>query len=152
MMLAAVLAAAATAAAPPPGTWTAITPKDAAVSLTYAPAGAPGPVLTMVCERGTGQIVFNVVLASPPDGWPAGRDSIPLSVILTSGAQSATLRGLAQPIAGGVRLSSEVATRAPVIDAFGDTGLIAISTKTQLAVAPTPAPRGTARKFLGPCK
>jgi hypothetical protein len=160
-LLALLAAAPATALAQGlPPAWSVDTPKDAPATLLYGPPSAPQ--LGFACERGTGQVTVRLLaarrladrkvgdiwvdaagIAAP---WPAG-------VAFASADAASTLRGHAEPLepSGGTAVTTEISTQAPVIKAFGKTGVIAVTALGETAT-PEAAKPGMVRKFLGACK
>lgn len=146
-------AALAQPASPPVGGWSAETPKEADATLSYATA--EGEQLAMSCVRGSGQVTVRV--AAAPEGFPwrvGSTQPLPVSVSLISGTAKATLRGQAALRADGgeALISTEFATRAPVVDAFRKSGVLQVAAGPQVVASPTPAPKGPVGKFFRACK
>lgn len=134
LILAALLAASSVQAQD----WSVATEKGQPARLTFGEAG-----LTLQCPPGAaGEISVSFPLPQPP---PAAR---PASVILTSGADRAVLRGMAAPGSGA---SAEVSSQAPVIAAFRKTGVLSVAALDQ-TLTPPPAKTGLVRRFLGACR
>ncbi|MBP7651401.1 MAG: hypothetical protein KA085_05865 [Phenylobacterium sp.] len=132
------------------------------VALIYGAPNSDDVVATLRCPRGTGQVTASFPVSArladrlESDVWVdrIGRPAPwPASVTLASGLASATLRGqaTADDLNGGSLLSAEVATRAPVIAAFKQTGAITLSGLGETKSAP-PVPLKQVRPFLSACK
>lgn len=80
------------------------------------------------------------------------REPWPTSVVLGSGAATATLRGAARvdEMSGGTLVQAEVSTAAPVLKAFQKTGVLTLQTLGETKVQPA-APRRDVGRFLSYC-
>lgn len=154
-----VLAATALAQGLAPA-WYVDTPKDAPAMLVYGEPAAP--ILGFACERRSGQVMTRLMLqrtiadhrvgavwvdaAGIAGPWPA-------SVAFTSGEAATTLRGQAEAgqTASGTAVSTEISTAAPVIKAFGKSGVISLTAMSETLTPPAAKPQ-MVRKFLGACR
>lgn len=162
-LIAALLAAGvaqAQEAAPAPR-WVGAVEKTEA-HLTYAVPESDEVDLSLSCTRKTGQIrIFFPAeerLAATLRGstWldKVGRPAPwPVSVTVTSGAQSTTVRGQAHAdeMAGGSSVSVELTDRAPVMQAFAKTGDLRVAALGTTVAVP-PAPRRDAGRFVRACR
>lgn len=158
--LLALLAAAPALAQGLPPAWSVDTPKDAPATLIYGPPTTPQ--LGFACERGTGQVTVRLVTARRLADRKVGEAWVdaagiaapwPASVTFASGDAASTLRGQADPRepSGGTALNTEISTLAPVLKAFGKTGVIAVTALGE-TLAPEAAKPGVVRKFLSACR
>lgn len=161
LLLSALASAGAAQAQEDAGRWFGEVEKTEAF-LSYGTPGSEEVELGMSCTRKTGQIriVFPVAqrLAETLRGstWldSVGRPAPwPVSVTVSSAVQSTTVRGQADAneLSGGSSVSVELSERAPVLQEFAKTGqlrLIAVGD----TVAPPPAPRRDARRFVRSCR
>jgi hypothetical protein len=158
--LLALLAAAPALAQGLPPAWSVDAPKDAPATLLYGPPASPQ--IGFACERGTGQVTVRLLAARRLADRKIGEAWVdaagvaapwPASVAFASGDTASTLRGHAEPLepSGGTAVTTEISTQAPVIKAFGKTGVITV-TALGGTVAPEAAKPGMVRKFLGACR
>lgn len=134
-------------------------PLDVAHLIYLAPTSG-APVLAVSCKKKTGQVIasFDVggslAAGRRGDVWVdrIGRPAPwPVSVTLTSGGQTTTLRGQAHPNAqGGSTVSVEAASRAPVFDAWKTSAELKLEAMDE-TVAPPPAKKGLIGRFLRFC-
>ncbi|MBR7619028.1 hypothetical protein JKL49_06460 [Phenylobacterium sp. 20VBR1] len=130
--------------------WALAAPKDGDATLTY------GEFFTARCVRGSGQIVVTARTAPTLFQWRPTNNTqpLPVSITVVSGAVSTTLRGEAilHPDGHEAAASTEIATRAPVIDAFRKTGVIQVLAGSQILSNPLPTTPRLARGFLNACR
>ncbi|WP_374575758.1 hypothetical protein [Phenylobacterium sp.] len=143
--------------------WTLDIPKapDDVASLTYALPASGDVALRLSCRKKTGQIRIQFQAAQGMAATRRGEvwvDEIgrqppwPLSVTIASMDQQTTLRGQAVPdeATGGSIVSVEVATRAPVVEAWRTSAELKLTALDATADQP-PAKKGLVRRFLGYC-
>jgi hypothetical protein len=131
------------------------------VELRYVAPGAFAPALVLTCVKDSRQLVAHfpvqqrLGVRSLEGRWvdDVGRPAPwPVSVTLTSGEAQTTIPGLADvDPQGGSRVSVEFADRAPVAEAFRQTGVISLAALGGVVSAP-PAPRRSAQSFLRYCR
>lgn len=130
--------------------------------LTYAVPESDEVELALSCTRKTGQIriLFPVEqrLAATLRGstWldKVGRPAPwPVSVTVTSGAQSTTVRGQADAdeLAGGSTVIVELTDRAPVMQNFAKSGELRVAALGTTVSVP-PAPRRDASRLVRACR
>ena len=143
-----------------PSVWDLQTPKDAPATLVYGPPTTP--VIGFACARKSGQILVRAQLVRSVADHRVGEAWVdaagiagpwPASVTFASSPAASTLRGQAEagPGGAGTAVTTEISTAAPVIQAFGKTGVISLTALSE-TVAPAVAKPGTVRKFLGVCR
>ena len=132
-----------------------------------APPAATGPAWAITLEKGQpAQLIYGdgqLALRCPPaSGGQVSvalrvtsartEETFPASVGLSSGVESATLRGVAGAARDSVRLAeTEISTAAPVIAAFRKTGQITANALGQTLI-PADAKPGMVRRFIGACR
>lgn len=157
------LALAAGAALAQDRLWTLDIPKapDDVATLVYRLPVSGDTGLSLSCRKKTGQVVVAFDVGA---GMKASRrgavwvDEIgrappwPVSVTLTSMGEQTTLRGQAWPndATGGSTVKAEVATRAPVIDAWRRSAELNL-TALDASVTQPAASKGLVRRFLSYC-
>ena len=132
------------------------------VELSYVAPGAFAPALVLACVKDSRQLVARfpveqrLGVRTLEGRWvdDVGRPAPwPVSVTLTSGEAQTTIPGLADvdPQDGGSLVSVEFADRAPVAEAFRQTGVISLAALGGI-VSASPAPRRSAQSFLRYCR
>lgn len=161
LAFAAALFAVAAPAAAQEGGWTYRAAPDPA-ELTYLAVGDLQPTVTLSCVKDSRQLLARFVAARKlgvenVDGrWvdDVGRPAPwPVSVTLTSTAAQTTIPGQAEmgPDGQGSIVSVEFADRAPVAEAFRQTGVLSLAAIGEV-VTPAPAPRRSVQTFLRYCR
>lgn len=142
-------------------TWSYRADTDPAQLTLTSPLG-DGVLLAFTCLKDSRQIVAafpvdrGLAVRQEAGGWvdDVGRPAPwPISVTLTSGEAQTTIPGEARPdpLAQGSIVTVEFADRAPVAEAFRDSGEIQLAALGEV-VTPLPAPRRELRRFLGYCR
>jgi len=132
------------------------------VALSYVPPGLTDPSVIFTCVKDSRQLValFPVeqrLGVEAVDGrWvdDVGRPAPwPVSVTIASAESRTTIPGVADidPQGGGSIVSVEFADRAPVAEAFRQTGVISLAAVGGV-VTPAPAPRRSVQSFLRYCR
>lgn len=159
--LIALLMLLAAPAAAEDGAWT-YRAEPEPVELSYVAPGALGPALVLTCVKDSRQLVARfpveqrLGVRNMEGRWvdDVGRPAPwPVSVTLASGDAQTTIPGMADvaPQGGGSVVSVEFADRAPVAEAFRQTGVLSLAALGEVA-SPTPAPRRTVQSFLRYCR
>lgn len=155
-----VLILLASTAAPPAydPAWVVDIPKDAPATLIH---GTPATV-GFACQKGSGQVDVRLVAAKALADHKDGEKTLdaagvpapwPASLGFASGTDTSTQRGHAEPNPAGPGsvVTGEISTAAPVIKAFGKTGIITLTALGETTAQP-PVKPGLVRKFLGVCR